>query len=242
MLTNKTVLLTGANGTIGKKILKFLIKSNAEVICHTRKKDKNFINYISKLTKKKLKIFNCDINDEKSFKKEINIIFSKKKKLDVLINNAAEPSGSIIEMTSIKTLKKIFDTNFFSQIRVTQIILKYLKNSKNGSIINIGSIQNNIPMKGTISYGTSKAALMHATKIMANEFAAYNIRANGICPNVVKSKMGNKMDINSMNFLINSSHLKRACDAKDIANLILFLSSNESSYINGQIINLDGGI
>ena len=97
-------------------------------------------------------------------------------------------------MTSQKNLKEVFNVNFFSQIRITQLVLKYLKNSKKASIINIGSISAKIADRGTLAYGCSKVALMHATKIMANEFSNYRIKVNGVCPNATNTKMLKKMD------------------------------------------------
>ncbi len=241
MFKNKTVLITGSNGDVGRKLIKVFLENNAEVICNLRKKNKSFEKFISKLNHKKIKIFYSDINNIDHFNEQFHKIFSKKNKLDILINNAAEPHGSIIEMTSMEKLKKVFETNFFSQIRITQKLLRYLKKSKDPSIINIGSILGVLPEKGTIAYGTSKAAFMHATKIMANEFSVYKIRVNGICPNVIESKMAKKMDINSKKNLIEKSFLKRTCTVNDVANLVLFLSGKNSNYLNGQIINLDGG-
>ena len=158
------------------------------------------------------------------------------------MNNAGVASGSIVEMTSQKNLKDIFDVNFFSQIRLTQLLLKYLKKSKNSSIINIGSIVSQIPERGTLAYGSSKAAFMHATKIMSNEFSNYKIRVNGICPNVTNTKMLQKMDQNSKDKLILRSFSKRTCEPIEVANLVMFLASKKSEYINGQIIRLDGGM
>lgn len=241
MLKGKTALITGANGGIGKSILDLLLKNNANIICLIRKSDKKFINNIKKLNKN-IKIIISDITNEEDLKTQINKIFSKKKKLDILINNAGKASGSIIEMTSQKNLKEIFDVNFFSQIRLTQLVLKYLKNSKESSIINIGSVSAKIADRGTLSYGCSKLALMHATKIMANEFSNYKIRVNGICPNVVNTRMSKMMDERSKEKFISRSFLKRSCDTKEIANLILFLCSKNSTYINGQIIYMDGGM
>ena len=83
---------------------------------------------------------------------------------------------------------------------------------------------------------------MHATKIMANEFANYKIRVNGICPNVTNTKMSKKMDATSKEKLISRSFLKRYCEPNEIANLILYLSTKKSTYINGQIIYMDGGM
>ena len=241
MLKGKTALITGANGGIGKSIVNLFLKNNANVICLVRKSDQQFNKFIKKLSKN-VTIIESDLTDENNLRTQVEKAFSKNRKLDVLVNNAGIASGSIIEMTSQKNLKEIFDVNFFSQIRLTQLVLKYLKNSKKSSIINIGSISAKIADRGTLAYGCSKIALMHATKIMANEFSNYKIRVNGICPNATNTKMLKKMDPKSKDVLISRSFMKKVCEPIDVANLILYLSSKNSEYINGQIIFLDGGI
>ncbi len=241
MLKGKTALITGANGGIGKSIVNLFLKNNANVVCLIRKSDQQFYKYIKKLSKS-VAVIESDLTDEVNLKTQVEKVFSKNKKLDILVNNAGVASGSIIEMTSQKNLKEIFNVNFFSQIRLTQLVLKYLKNSKKSSIINIGSISAKIADRGTLAYGCSKIALMHATKIMANEFANYKIRVNGICPNATNTKMLKKMDPKSKDALISRSFMKKICEPIDVANLILYLSSKNSEYINGQIIFMDGGM
>ena len=241
MLKGKTALITGANGGIGKIIVNLFLKNNANVICLVRKSDKKFNNFIKRLSKN-VTVIESDLTDENNLKVNVEKTFSKIKKLDILVNNAGIASGSIIEMTSQKNLKEVFNINFFSQIRLTQLVLKYLKNSKKSSIINIGSIAAKIADRGTLAYGCSKIALMHATKIMANEFSNYGIRVNGICPNVTNTRMLKKMDTKSKDKLISRSFMKKACEPLDVANLILYLSSKDSEYINGQVIFMDGGM
>ena len=241
MLKGKTALITGANGGIGKSIINLFLKNDANVICLVRKSDKHFNQYVKKLSKK-IKIIESDLTDEINLKIQVEKAFSNIKKLDILVNNAGKAYGSIIEMTSQKNLKEIFDINFFSQIKLTQLVLKYLKNSKQSSIINIGSISAKIADRGTLAYGCSKVAMMHATKVMANEFSNYKIRVNGICPNATNTKMLKKMDSKSRDRLISKSFMKKACEPEEIANLILYLSSKNSEYINGQIIFMDGGM
>ena len=241
MLKGKTAMITGANGGIGKSIVNLFLKNNANVICLVRKSDKKFDNYIKKISKN-VTIIQSDITDEINLKTKVEKIFSKNKKLDILVNNAGIASGSIIEMTSQKNLKEVFNVNFFSQIKLTQLVLKYLKNSKKSSIINIGSVTAKIADRGTLAYGCSKIALMHATKIMANEFSNYNIRVNGICPNVTNTKMLKLMNEKSKEALLSRSFMKKVCEPIDVANLILYLSSKNSEYINGQIIFMDGGM
>ena len=241
MLKGQTALITGANGGIGKSILDLFLKNNANVICLIRKSDNKFKNYVKKFSKR-IQIIEADLTNESQLKEKIEKIFSTKNKLDLLINNAGKASGSTIEMTSQKNLKEIFDVNFFSQIRLTQLLLKYLKKSKRASIINIGSVVTKTADKGTLSYGCSKTALMHATKIMANEFSSYKIRVNGICPNVTKTNMMKKMEINAKNSLISKSYIKRPLLPSEVAKSVLFLCSENSHYINGQILRLDGGM
>lgn len=241
MLKGKTALITGANGGIGKSTVKLFLENNAKVICLIRKSNKQFDNYIKKYSKN-ITIIKSDLTDEINLKKQIEKIFSKNNKLDILVNNAGVASGSIIEMTTQKNLKEIFNVNFFAQIRLTQLVIKYLKKSKNSSIINIGSTSAKIAERGTLAYGCSKIALMHATKIMANEFSAYKIRVNGICPNATNTKMLKKMDPKSKDALISRSFMKKICEPMNIADLILYLSSKKSEFINGQIIFMDGGM
>ncbi len=241
MLNGKTALITGANGGIGRSVVDIFLKNGANVICMTRSKDIKFRNYVKKFSNN-FSIIQADLTDEAKLKAEINKLFSRKKKLDILVNNAGKASGSIVEMTSQKILKDIFDINFFSQIRITQLLLRYLKNSQHPRIINIGSIYAKIPDKGTLAYGCSKVALMHATKIMANEFLQYNINVNGICPIATKTKMLKKMDPKAKEELILKSFSKKACKPIDVANLILFIASKKAKFINGQIIYMDGGI
>ena len=112
MLKGKTALITGANGGIGKSVLDLFLKNDANVICLIRKQDKKFEKYVKKFSKK-VNIIETDLTDEKNLKIKLEKIFSKKKKLDLLINNAGTASGSIIEMTSQKNLKQVFDVNFF---------------------------------------------------------------------------------------------------------------------------------
>lgn len=240
MLKGKTVLVTGANGGIGKSIVSLFLKNNAHVVCLIRTSDQKFNKFIKKLSKN-FTIIETDLTDEINLKTKIDKVF-RKKKLDILVNNAGKAFGSLIEMTTQKNLKEIFDINFFSQIRLTQLVLKYLKKSKNPSIVNIGSVSTKIADRGTLAYGCSKIAMMHATKIMANEFSNYKIKVNGICPNATNTKMLKKMDLKSRDLLISRSYAKKPCEAKDVANLVFYLSSKNSEYINGQIIFMDGGI
>lgn len=236
MKQKKTVFITGCNGTLGKKLVSYFLKKKFNVIGTKR-------NLNSQHQKSKnLKIFKLDMLNDSDFKKLVNNLNKTNTKIDVLINNSAVPSGSLTEMTSIKSLKNIFEINFFSQIKLIQNLLRFIKKSKNGSIINIGSISGLIAEKGFLSYGTSKCAFMFASKIMAKEFERYNIRVNAIAPSVFKSKMAKKMDKRIKQKFLENSSTKKEIKLKSVIDLIDSLSFKDSTKINGQVIRLDNDL
>lgn len=243
LLLNKTVLITGCNGGIGRVLCKKIASNGANIICCIRKKDNKFYKYVKILSKKyrrKIKILLFDLENEKQITRSINSLYKNNTIIDVLINNAGIASGSLIEMTLLNDLKKVFQVNFFSQIYIIQKLLKLLKKSNNPSIINICSIAGLLNHRGTIAYGSSKAALIFATKVMANEFSPYNIRVNAIAPSAVNIGMYKKMDKTSQKLLLKDSFLKKPIPVEQIADKILYLASEKSLKDNGKIIIING--
>ena len=147
----------------------------------------------------------------------------------------------MIHMKGLKFLKQnYYCDKYLSQIKLIQLTLRLLKKSSNSSVINIGSISGLLSERGTLSYGSSKAALMYATKIMAKEFAVYKIRVNSIAPSVAKTDMLKNMDPNSIKKLLTLSSLKEPLDVDKIADKVLYLASDSSKKVNGEIIKIDG--
>jgi 3-oxoacyl-[acyl-carrier protein] reductase len=244
LLLNKTVFITGCNGGIGKVLCKKVLSKGANIICCIRKKNNNFYKYIKTLSrkyKKKIIILEFDLENEKQIKKSIEKLYKNNITIDVLINNASAASGSLVEMTLLSDLKKIFQVNFFSQIYIIQKLLKLLKKSEKPTIINICSIVALLNHRGTIAYGSSKAALIFATKVMANEFSRYNIRVNAIAPSAVNTGMYKKMDKNSQKLLLKESFIKKPIATSQIINKILYLASEKSINDNGKIIIMGRG-
>ena len=241
MKSSKLSLVTGSNGDIGKAIVRKLIKNNYKVICQVRRADNEFKKFLKSLKKNSVEILQFDLTNYEDMQKKIKALYEKKNSLDLLVNCAGISSGSILEMTSIDEIKKVFDVNFFSQIKISQNLIRLLKKSDNPSIINIGSITGITPEKGTIAYGSSKAAFMFASRVMANELSRYNIRVNAIAPSITNTKMLKKMDQKVLNRMKDENFLKKICEPDEIAELIIYLSSEKSKFINGQIIRLDGG-
>jgi len=243
MLSGKTAFITGSNRGIGKSILKRFVENKANIICSVRKIDDKFSSFVKDLSNKykvKIEILEFDLQNEVSMKDSIEKLHKKIDKIDILVNNAGIPGGAIFEMTSMKNLKNIFEINFFSQIRLTQLLLKFLKKSKNGSIVNIGSIAGVVPERGNLMYGSSKASLMFATRIMSKEFSNYNIRVNAVAPSVTATEMLDKMDKKAMEKMLKMSNLSEPLSTSEVADEVLFLASEKSLQVNGQIIRLEG--
>ncbi len=245
LLKQKTAIITGCNRGIGKAILEKFAENGADIFACVRKESDEFTDVMTKLAVKtgvSITPVYFDFTESEQVKAGIKSIISFKKQIDILVNNAGVATGSFFQMTSMQNLKQLFEINFFSQILFTQGISRYMSRFKTGSIINIASTAGLIGDAGTTSYGSSKAALMFATKTMANELGVMNIRVNAIAPSITKTDMFDQMDENSRSKLIESSALKRPAEAVEVANVALFLASGLSSFITGQVLRVDGGL
>jgi 3-oxoacyl-[acyl-carrier protein] reductase len=245
LLEKKTAVITGCNRGIGKAALKIFADNGADIFACVRKESDDFTDFLTKLAEDSgvtiIPIY-FDFAESEQIKAGINTIISYKKQIDILVNNAGIASGSFFQMTSMQDMKQLFEINFFSQLLFTQGISRYMSRFKTGSIINIASTAGLIGNAGMISYGSSKASLMFATKTMATELGMKNIRVNAIAPSITNTDMFEQMEEKARNKLIESSALKRPAEACEIANVALFLASNLSSFITGQVLRVDGGL
>ena len=245
LLQNKTAIITGSNRGIGQAVLETFAENGADIFACVRKETDEFSNVTARLAEKTgvfITPVYFDLAEGEQVKSGIKSILSSKKQIDILVNNAGVASGSFFQMTSLKDLKQVFEINFFSQILFTQGISRYMTRFKTGSIINIASTAGLIGDAGMTSYGSSKAALMFATKTMATELGEKNIRVNAIAPSITKTDMFDQMEEKARSKLINASALKRPAEAVEVANVALFLASDLSSYVTGQVLRVDGGL
>ena len=245
LLQNKTAIITGSNRGIGKAVLETFAENGADIFACVRKESDEFSNVTARLSEKtgvSITPVYFDLAESEQVKSGVKSILSSKKQIDILVNNAGVASGSFFQMTSLKDLKQVFEINFFSQILFTQGISRYMTRFKTGSIINIASTAGLIGDAGMTSYGSSKAALIFATKTMATELGEKNIRVNAIAPSITKTDMFDQMEEKARSKLIDASALKRPAEAVEVANVALFLASDLSSYVTGQVLRVDGGL
>jgi 3-oxoacyl-[acyl-carrier protein] reductase len=162
--------------------------------------------------------------------------------IDGLVNNAGISNNSLFQMTSMEELKRQFDVNFFAPYVLTQYISKMMIRNKKGSIVSVSSSAALDGNSGKSAYGASKAALLTATLSISEELAGSGIRANVICPGVTETDMIGSMPEYIIEMQKEDAFLKKLGTTEDIANTAMFLLSDLSSYITGQIIRVDGGI
>jgi 3-oxoacyl-[acyl-carrier protein] reductase len=244
-LQGKTAIITGCSRGIGKEIVTLFAQKGANIIACVRKENPGFSTYIRDLSSKtnvSIEPLYFDMLDEDSIKSAINPLIKSKSKIDILINNAGVATGSLLQMTSMSKLKEVFQINFFSQVLVTQLISKLMIREKSGSIINMGSIAGLENFAGYTAYGSSKAAIMFFTKTIARELSSYHIRVNAIAPGLADTGMAEQMEKKATIEMIERSNFKRLALPQEIAELALFLASDNSSFITGQTIRIDGGM
>jgi len=240
----KTAVVTGASGGIGLECVKKLQKEGFKILMIDLKKPP-----LSFLKKKNNLIFSkINVTNFSNLRKSINEFYKKYKSIDYLINT----TGVLWFDKDISSTKidfniwdKVFEINLKSMAYLSNIVIPKMKKNKYGSMIHISSIDALTgDDKPQDAYGSSKAAMIRLSKSLAIQFASYNIRSNIILPGPIDTPMQERWEKNPLakKQLSKNIPLKRIGDPKDIANAILFLLSNEGSYITGTELIVDGGI
>jgi 3-oxoacyl-[acyl-carrier protein] reductase len=183
-----------------------------------------------------------DMTDRDSMKAAVKRIMSDKRPVDALINNAGITLNALYQMTTEDALRQQFEVNFFSVFIFTQYISKFMVRQKHGSIVNIASSAAQDGNPGKSAYGASKAALIAMTKSIAAELGGAGIRANCISPGVTETEMLSTMPAPVVEEAKRAADLRRSGLPSEIADAAVFLASDLSGYITGQVVRVDGGL
>lgn len=238
---NKVVLITGASRGIGASTAEVFAKNNFDVILtYKSNKDKarNLSNYLTATYQVKTLPIKCDVSDEEDIKRMFDIIKNEFGVLDVVVNNAGIANDTLVEDKDKETFRKTLDTNLIGPFLVCKCAKNYMKN---GAIVNVSStnaINSYYPF--SLDYDASKAGLNILTKNLAVEYAP-NIRVNAVAPGWVKTDMNATLDDDFINEEYKKIALHRFANPDEIAKVIYFLASDDASFINGEIIVVDGG-
>ncbi|MBE6160975.1 MAG: SDR family oxidoreductase [Firmicutes bacterium] len=241
---NKVVLVTGGTRGIGKSVVETFAKNNYDVVINYINSDEiayNLKEYIETKYKVKVLLTKADISDEEQVKEMINIIIKTFNKLDCVINNAGIAIDTTFEMKKKENFRRILDVNLIGPFLVSKYAYEHLKKEDNPSIVNVSSTNGiDTIYPESMDYDASKAGLISLTKNLAIEFAP-NVRVNSVAPGWVNTDMNKELDKDFIKEENKKILLNRFANPEEIANVIYFLASDSASYINGEIIRVDGG-
>lgn len=242
LLAGKTALITGASRGIGRAIAHVFAKQGATLFLTAR--SEQLFEVKEELEAIGAKVFaqQCDITDEASVKDMIKVCRKQLKPLDILVNNAGIMRASIVGMTPIGDIRDMFDVNVTSAINLTQYAVRLMTRAESASIIHITSIAGTQGLEGLSAYAASKLAMVGYMRASAKELAPRNIRVNSIAPGFINTDMTRSMDDDWFQKRVDSVKMGRIGTPEDVANCALFLASDLSSYITGQVIGVDGGM
>lgn len=243
-LEGKTALVTGGSRGIGKAIALELAGSGADVaLTYARSADaaKEIQKEIENLGRKCL-IFQADAVDFSQAEQVIGEITKAWEKLDILVNNAGITRDTLIMRMSEEQWDEVINTNLKSVFNYCKASTRTFMRQRSGSIINISSVVGISGNAGQTNYAASKAGIIGFTKSLAKEIASRGIRVNAIAPGYIKTEMTEQLSADVLAAIEKSIPVGFAGDVKDIANCVIFLGSDASTYITGETIRVDGGM
>lgn len=244
MEERKVVLVTGGSRGIGKEVAEVYADNGYDVV----------INYVSDTTdveglKKEFEekgvkclLVKGDVSKADDVQNMVEEAIKEFGKIDVLVNNAGITRDTLLMRMSEEDFDKVIEINLKGTYLVTKAVTKYMMKKRQGSIINLASVVGVVGNAGQCNYSASKAGIIGFTKSVAKELASRNIRANAVAPGFIATDMTSVLS-DSVKENINAQiPLKRMGTAKEVAEVIYFLGSDKSSYVTGQVINIDGGM
>ena len=243
---NKVAFITGATRGIGKQIALTLAKEGYDIALNYRSENEDLTVVINEIenVREDIKCFTvkADISNFEECENAVKAIIDNFGKIDVLVNNAGITKDTLLLRMKKEDFDSVIDVNLGGTFNVTKNVASYMLKAKNGRIINISSVVGVSGNAGQCNYAASKAGVIGFTKSLAKELASRNILVNAIAPGFIETAMTDCLSDDVKNEIAKNIPLKRMGNVQDVANLVKFLASEDSSYITGQVINIDGGM
>jgi len=239
-LKKKNIIVTGASGGIGNAIIKKLSEAGANILASGTRIEK-----LEELKKnfEGLKILECDISQSDKIEEFVdNATNELGGSLDGIVNNAGITQDNLAIRMSLDEWQKVININLTSTFLMSKFAIKKMLKNKYGKIVNITSVVAHTGNLGQANYTASKAGIVAMSKSLAIEYAKKNININCISPGFIKTAMTDKIDDKFKEVIISKIPSARLGEPDDIANAVLFLSSDQSNYINGETLHVNGGM
>lgn len=244
MEDNKVALVTGGTRGIGRKIAEKFAENGYNLVLSyvSSNVDLEVIKEAFKKYNNSVLILKADVSKYEECENLVKEAINKFGKVDVLVNNAGITKDGLIAIMKEENFSKVIDVNLKGTFNMCRNLVPYMMKNKSGNIVNISSVVGIVGNAGQSNYAASKAGVIGFSKALAKELAGRNIRVNAVAPGFIDTDMTSILSDKVKENIYSQIPLKRMGKAKEVANVVYFLSSEESSYITGQVINVDGGM
>lgn len=241
---NKLVIITGGTRGIGKQIALTFAKEGYNIAINYRTENEDLKNTKKEIEENNVKCFTFqgDVTNFKDCEQFVKQIVEEFGNIDVLVNNAGITRDTLLMRMKEEDFKQVIDTNLIGTFNVTKNVISYMMKARSGRIINISSVVGISGNAGQTNYSASKAGIIGFTKSLAKEVASRNITVNAVAPGFIETQMTDVLKDDIKEEIAKKIPLKRMGTPQDVANVVKFLASSDSSYITGQVINIDGGM
>lgn len=240
----KVALITGATRGIGKQIAIKLAKEGYDIAINYRRENEELANAKAEIEKNNVKCLAVqgDVSNFEDTKRFVDEVINEFGAIDVLVNNAGITKDMLILRMQKEDFESVINVNLTGTFNVTKNVVPYMMKKRCGRIINISSVVGISGNAGQTNYSASKAGIIGFTKSLAKEVASRNILVNAVAPGFIETDMTSVLKDDVKAEIAKNIPLKRMGKAEDVANVVKFLASEDSSYITGQVINVDGGM
>lgn len=241
---DKCALITGATRGIGKQIAITLAKQGYNIALNYRKENEELENTKKEIEEIGVQVLAVkgDVANFEDCEKFVKQTIERFEQIDVLVNNAGITKDMLLMRMKKEDFEQVIDTNLVGTFNVTKNVVPYMMKARSGRIINISSVVGISGNAGQTNYSASKAGIIGFTKSLAKEIASRNILVNAVAPGFIETNMTDVLKDDVKQEIAKNIPLKRMGTTQDVANVVKFLASDDSSYITGQVINVDGGM
>ncbi|MBQ8299629.1 MAG: 3-oxoacyl-[Clostridia bacterium] len=241
---SKVAFITGAARGIGKQIALTLAKEGFDIALNYRSENDDVENTAKEIENENVKCFavKCDVSNFEACEEAVKKIIDEFGQIDVLVNNAGITKDMLLMRMKKEDFESVIDVNLVGTFNVTKNVVNHMMKARSGRIINVSSVVGISGNAGQANYSASKAGIIGFTKSLAKELGSRNILVNAVAPGFIETAMTDVLKDEIKEEIAKSIPLKRMGTTEDVANVVKFLASKDSSYITGQVIHIDGGM